>query len=302
MGIVWQARQISLNRPVALKMIRGGQFALSADVARFHVEAEAAARLGHPNIVPIYEYGEHAGWHYFTMEVVAGGRSLASELTSGPCTPRRAAALISTVARAVHYAHQHGVLHRDIKPANILLDAAGEPHLADFGLARIEEANLKITQSDKLIGTPHYMSPEQAAGREITTAADVYSLGAVLYEMLTGRPPFQADSIPEILRIVVEKDPKPPRQRNKAVDATSRRYASSASKRVHAVATHPPMPWPVISIAGWRTCRSRPARLDRHTPDEMGAPQAGRRSPDNRPRHHRRSRRGRRGLGVAGGT
>lgn len=220
MGVVYSARQKSLDRKVALKMVRSPQHATATDLARFQQEAAAAARLDHPNIVPVHEIGEANGMCYFTMKLVEKARSLAAELQSGPLPSRKAAALMIKIARATHYAHQRGVIHRDIKPGNILIDAKGEPCLADFGLAKLLEADMKLTMSDRVLGTPQYMSPEQvsATKNEITTATDIYSLGAVLYEMITGRPPFQAASIHEMLRSVAERDPTPPRTLNPALD------------------------------------------------------------------------------------
>src|SRR5262245_28276195 len=190
MGVVFKARQVSLKRTVALKMMLAGSFASKDFVQRFYTEAEAAAKLDHPHIVPIYEIGQHEGQHYFSMKLIEG-RSLAQEPKPWPA--KRAAELIAKVARAVHYAHQRGILHRDIKPGNILLDEKGEPYVTDFGLAKIAEAETDVTQTNAVMGSPAYMSPEQASGqsKNLTTAADVYSLGAVFYELLTGRPPFQ---------------------------------------------------------------------------------------------------------------
>jgi predicted Ser/Thr protein kinase len=207
MGVVYKARQITLNRLVALKMILKGELATDRDVERFHAEAEAAANLDHPDIVPIYEVGEYDGQHYYAMRFVEG-----TPLTSFPrADARHEATLVATIARAVHHAHQHGILHRDLKPANILVDSAGLPYVTDFGLAKRVGSERSLTQSGALVGTPQYMAPEQAAGRkDLTVAADVYSLGVVLYERLTGQPPFSGDTPLEVLRQVRETEPPRP--------------------------------------------------------------------------------------------
>jgi WD40 repeat protein/serine/threonine protein kinase len=293
MGVIYRARQVSLNRTVALKMILAGQLATPALVQRFHTEAEAAARLDHPHIVPIYEIGEYDGQHYFSMKLIDGG-TLASRMadfglrhadsqrvpdecsagfqpavspTSSRQTARpetrarhadatqagspaiqqvgnlrygeahaqgervfskselrnrqsKIASLVATIARAVHYSHQRGLLHRDLKPTNILLDNRGQAHVADFGLAKLVESDAGLSQTGAVLGTPSYMAPEQAAGRikELTTAADIYSLGAILYELLTGRPPFRAETALETLRQVSEQEPARPQTLSPHVD------------------------------------------------------------------------------------
>jgi tetratricopeptide (TPR) repeat protein len=195
--------------------------ATAAEVQRFRTEAEAAANLDHPNIVPVYEVGEHEGQHYFSMKLLGGG-NLAERISNfkSQISNQEAARLIATVARAVHHAHQRGVLHRDLKPTNVLLDEQGEPHLTDFGLAKLARQSQDFTQTLAVLGTPHYMAPEQAAGkaRELTTAADIYSLGAMLYELLTGRPPFRGESALEVLQQAQTLEPEPPRKANPAVD------------------------------------------------------------------------------------
>jgi eukaryotic-like serine/threonine-protein kinase len=216
MGVVYRARQVSLNRPVALKMILAGNLAGEADVKRFHIEAEAAANLDHPGIVPIYEIGEHQGQHFFSMGFVEG-TSLAAKVADGPLPPREAADLTMQVAEAMHYAHDKGVIHRDLKPGNVLLDLQGRPKVTDFGLAKKLQGDSGLTQTGQVMGTPSYMPPEQAEGKEVGPLADVYSLGAVLYCLMTGRPPFQASSPMDTLMQVLEREPVPPRQLNPSV-------------------------------------------------------------------------------------
>src|SRR5437899_11303131 len=190
-GVVFRARQKSLNRTVALKVISLGQWASKTHLKRFRLEAEAAASLEQPGIVPIHEVGERDGSCYFSMKFIEGGQ-LDEIVRRDPMPIRQAAELIAKVARTVHYAHEHGILHRDIKPGNILLDAEGEPHLTDFGLARLLETESTVTRTLEVLGTPSYMAPEQALGENaaISKATDIYGLGAVLYKLLTGHPPF----------------------------------------------------------------------------------------------------------------
>ncbi len=213
MGVVWKARQSTLKRDVALKMIRAGALATAEEVARFHREAEAAANLQHPNIVAIHEVGEHDGQHYFSMDLVIG-RNLAATVAEGPLAPQRAARYVKIIAEAIHFAHQRGTLHRDLKPQNVLIDAADQPRITDFGLAKIMTDDSRLTQSGIVMGSPSYMPPEQAAGRpgDIGPASDVYSLGAMLYELLTGRPPFRGATAMATLHDVLESEPAAPRK------------------------------------------------------------------------------------------
>src|SRR5436309_2578007 len=218
-GVVFRARQKSLNRTVALKVIGLGQWATQAHLKRFRLEAEAAASLEHPCIVPIYEVGERDGSCYFSMKFVEGGQ-LDAVVKREQMPIRRAVELIGKVARTVHYAHEHGILHRDIKPGNILLDASGEPHLTDFGLARLVEPGSTVTGSLEIMGTPSYMAPEQAVGNNaaVGKATDVYGLGAVLYELLTGHPPFAGGTTYETIHLLLDSEPRQPRLWNRKVD------------------------------------------------------------------------------------
>jgi serine/threonine protein kinase len=219
MGVVYKARQVSLNRLVALKMILRGEWASAEDLARFRTEAAAAARLDqHSHIVPVYEVGEWAGRAYFSMKYI-DGRPLSALLAEGPLPPRQAARYMVTIARAVEHAHEQGILHRDLKPSNVLLDGKDEPHVTDFGLAKRvasaggDAADASLTRTGAIVGTPSYMAPEQAFGGPgaLTRASDVYSLGVILYEMLTGRPPFRAATTLDTLLLVREQEPVPPR-------------------------------------------------------------------------------------------
>jgi serine/threonine-protein kinase len=237
MGVVYKAWQKSLDRIVALKMILRGELASAADIARFRAEAEAAARLAHPNIVAVHGFEECDGQAFFSMEYVEG-QTLAQRVAAGPFPPREAAQLLATVARAVHHAHQHGILHRDLKPSNVLLKNAdcrfeiadfksaisnlqsAIPMITDFGLAKRVEGGASLTRSGAIVGTPSYMAPEQITGSRGTMGprSDVYSLGVILYELLTGRPPFQAASAVDTLMLVLEQDVVPPRLLNGKVD------------------------------------------------------------------------------------
>src|SRR5438132_983636 len=218
-GVVYRARQKSLNRTVALKVIGLGQWATQAHLKRFRLEAEAAASLEHPCIVPIYEVGERDGSCYFSMKFVEGGQ-LDAVVKREPIPIRRAVELIGKVARTVHYAHEHGILHRDIKPGNILLDAKGEPHLTDFGLARLLETESTVTRTMEVLGTPSYMAPEQAVGNNaaVSGATDVYGLGAVLYQLLTGHPPFAGGTTFETIKLLLDTEPRQPRLWNPKID------------------------------------------------------------------------------------
>ena len=218
-GVVYRARQKSLNRTVALKVIGLGQWATEAHLKRFRLEAEAAARLDHPCIVPIHEVGERDGCCYFSMNFVEGGQ-LDEVVGREPMPIRRAVELMAKVSRAVHYAHEHGIVHRDIKPGNILLDQKGEAHLTDFGLARLVETESTLTRTEEVFGTPSYMAPEQAVGetRNLTSATDVYGLGAVLYKLLTGHPPFAGGTTYETVRLVLETNPRRPCLWNPKID------------------------------------------------------------------------------------
>jgi serine/threonine protein kinase len=219
-GVVYRARQKSLSRVVALKVIGVSRWATETQLRRFRLEAEAAARLNHPSIVPIHEIGEHDGYCYFSMNLLEGGH-LDEVVAQGKLPIRRAVELLARVARGVHFAHEHGILHRDIKPGNILLDAEGEAQLTDFGLARLLETDSSVTRTTEVLGTPSYIAPEQASGSqgELTKATDIYGLGAVLYHLLTGSPPFLGATTFETIRLVLEGEPRGPRLLNPKVDS-----------------------------------------------------------------------------------
>ena len=219
MGVVFKARHKSLDRVVALKMILPGNLAGDAELSRFRAEAEATARLRHSNIVTLYEVGEADGRHFYSMDFI-DGPSLAQRLAGGPLPGPAAARYVQAVARAIHHAHQQQILHRDLKPSNILLGQDDQPRVTDFGLAKRLGRDAGQTRTGAVLGTPSYMAPEQAGGRirELGPAADVYGLGAILYELLTGRPPFKADNALDTLRQVLESEPAPPRLLNPKVD------------------------------------------------------------------------------------
>src|SRR5207302_8366136 len=218
-GVVYRARQKSLNRTVALKVIGLGHWATEAHLKRFRLEAEAAASLEHPGIVPIHEVGERDGSCYFSMKFIEGGH-LDEVVRREAIPPRRAAELIAKLAHTVHHAHEHGILHRDIKPGNVLLDTKGEPHLTDFGLARLVETESTVTRTMEVLGTPSYMAPEQARGQneQLTRTTDVYGLGAVFYQLLTGHPPFAGGTTYETIKLLLDTEPRQPRLWNPKID------------------------------------------------------------------------------------
>jgi WD40 repeat protein/tRNA A-37 threonylcarbamoyl transferase component Bud32 len=243
MGVVYKARQLSLNRPVALKMILAGQLATPAEVERFHREATAAASLCHPNIVAIHEVGKHEGQHYFSMEFV-DGKSLRELVRERSLPPVRAARYARILAEAIHYAHGQGILHRDLKPSNVLIDCFDQPQITDFGLAKRAQGDPELTASGQVLGSPSYMPPEQAAADrgDVGPASDVYALGAMLYELLTGRPPFRAATVAETVLQVLHTEPVAPRWLNREVPldleticlkclekAPSKRYPTAAA-------------------------------------------------------------------------
>ncbi len=283
MGVVYRARQKSLDRTVAIKMILTGHLASAEHVRRFQIEAQAAARLSHPNIVHIHEVGQIHGQHYFAMQHVEG-TSLAQRLAAGRPDVDPAVRVLAQVARAVAHLHRHQIVHRDLKPSNILLDAEDQPYVTDFGLAKVFSPGSDRTATGVIAGTPSYMAPEQASGRsgEIGPAADVYSLGAILYEMLTGRPPFAAENPLDTLMQVLSREPALPRRLNPRVPraleliclkclakSADDRYASADELaddldrfcRGEAVAVRPPNPFERI----WSWSRREPALASRVT-------------------------------------
>ena len=277
MGVVYKARQRSLNRVVALKMILSGELASDEEVSRFQTEAESAAALKHPNIVNIHEVGVEAGHHFFSMDYIEG-RNLEELVLEHPLPARQAASYLFEITEAIEYAHQQGILHRDLKPSNILIDQNGETHITDFGLAKQVRKDGQLTDSGQLLGTPAYMPPEQAAGHreEFGPAMDVYSLGAILYELITGRPPFRAESTLELIRQVLELDPIAPRLMNPQIPRDleticlkclakdpRRRYRSAAALAADLdcwLHGRPIAARPVSSFErAWRWCRRKPA-------------------------------------------
>jgi len=280
MGVIYRAHQHSLQRTVAVKLILAGQLASPDDIRRFHIEAQAAAQLDHPSIVPIFEVGDCAGQHFFSMKLLDGG-SLAQHMARYQGDPRAALDLMIDVTEAVQYAHERGILHRDLKPANILLDAHGHPYISDFGLAKrlaaaAGEASAPLTQSGAVLGTPGYLAPEQARGeKELTAAADIFSLGAILYELISGRPAFRAETLMEALLQVQHHEPPTPRSVNPAAPAElaticMKALAKAPADRYPSAAAlvldleryrnrQPIQARPIRRLGrGWRWCRRNP--------------------------------------------
>ncbi len=276
MGVVYRARQLSLNRIVAVKVLLHGLFSSPEFVRRFHNEAEAAATLRHPNIVSVHEVGEYNGHHFLSMEFV-NGRNLADLVREQPLPARRAAGYVKSIAEAVHHAHQRGVLHRDLKPSNVLLDPFDQPHVTDFGLAKILDRDTELTTTGEVLGSPNHMPPEQAAGKfsQSTAQSDVYSLGSILYQLISGRPPFQGGTLAELLAQVQTAEPIPPRRLNPGVPPDlqsiclkclqkepSRRYVSAeelAEDLGRFLEQKPVLARPVSTAErAWLWCRRRP--------------------------------------------
>jgi WD40 repeat protein/tRNA A-37 threonylcarbamoyl transferase component Bud32 len=277
MGVVFKARQKSLHRLVALKMMLSGQFAKPEFIQRFRAEAEAIAQLQHPNIVAVHEFGTQEGQPYFAMDLVEG-RTLAEIVRDGPLAAQRAATYVKVIAEAVHYAHQHGILHRDLKPSNVLIDASDQPRITDFGLAKRLTGDSELTLTGQVLGSPNYLSPEQATGRqaEVGPASDIYALGAMLYHLVTGRPPFQADSLTTLLRQVIETVPVAPKLLNASVPRDleticlkclekepARRYPTAqalADELDRFLKSEPIQARPIGTLGKtWRWCRRKPA-------------------------------------------
>jgi len=254
MGVVFRARQVSLGREVAVKVLRDAWLATPVQVQRFRAEAANAAKLKHPNIVAVHEVGEQGGQHFFAMDLIEG-KNLAEATREGPLPPRRAAELVRKVAEAVQHAHQQGVLHRDVKPSNVLLDAKEEPHVTDFGLARPMDDESSLTLTGQVLGTPGYMSPEQAkGGGTVGPAADVYGLGALLFHLLTGRSPFVGASAAETLTQVLQQEPLSPRLLNPAVPVD---LAADLARFLGNETTHARPAGAVERAVRW--CRRKPA-------------------------------------------
>jgi serine/threonine-protein kinase len=281
MGVVFKARQTDLDRIVAIKMILSSHLASEEQVRRFQAEAKAAARLQHPHIIGVYEFGQAHGQHYFAMQYV-NGASLAQVLQRGPLPVEEAVRLVAAVARAVDHLHAYGIVHRDLKPSNILLDEKGHPYVTDFGLVKLLETEGHLTSTGAVVGTPSYMAPEQASGRPgmVGPCSDVYSLGAILYELLTGRPPFREATALDTLLQVMEGEPTLPRQVNPRIPheleliclkclekAAEDRYPSAAalaedlehSLKGEEVAARPHGPWQRLR----RWARREPALASR---------------------------------------
>lgn len=278
MGVVYKARQLRLDRLVAVKVLPFGQFSRAEVVQRFRAEAAAAASLQHPNIVAIHEVGEHEGQHYFSMDLVTG-QTLAELVRDQPLPAKRAAAYVKTIAEAVHYAHQQGILHRDLKPSNVLIDVNDRPRITDFGLAKrlTAKSETELTLTGQVLGSPNFMSPEQAEGAQaIGPATDIYSLGALLYHLLTRQPPFQAETLTTLLKQVLETEPVPPRRLNPSIPRDletialkclekepARRYttAQELADELGRFLEDKPIQARPVSSAGkvWKWCRRRPA-------------------------------------------
>ncbi len=278
MGVVYKARHRRLGRLAAIKVLRTGKLASGEEVARFAAEAQAAAQLDHPGIVPVFEVGEHEGQHFLALAFIEG-ESLSRRVQDGPLEPSEAARIVELAARAVQFSHEHGVIHRDLKPANILIAADGQPKVTDFGLAKLLDRDTGLTQTGQILGTPAYMPPEQAgeSGAAVGPLADVYSLGATLYCLLTGRPPFQAATVVETLQQVIQQEPVPPRALNAAIPVDleticlktlqkepAKRYASAAALAddLHRFQTgHPIVARPVTATErAVRWCRREPVK------------------------------------------